>query len=350
MRDDDEPAQAEEVGAAVRVRVEARAEAARRRADQEPAQPAAQRGGDLLSKRIERRLDRSLEQLQGHVPREAVADDDVGHLAQQVAPLDVADEAEARRLQRAGVGLADEPVALLRLLADGEERHFGMPHAHDLLGEDGAHVRELDQVLGPGVGVRARVDQDRRGRRSTGAGSRSPAGARRAGGGSRGGRRRASRLCSRAETTASAVPSCDGAAGEEERALALLAHRVGRLLVHGDDLLGMDDLEAARERLEHVARAVEDGDDVGGRGLERAGDDLLRRPIAAHGVDGDADRRHPVTNLGSGRAQRLDLAAPIRAAGRADVVRPLRLMALLALDERGNRHLVRRPPLVAARL
>ena len=32
------------------------------------------------------------------------------------------------------------------------------------------------------------------------------------------------------------------------------------------------------------------------------------------------------------------------------MVRALRLMALLALDERGNRHLVRRPPLVAARL
>ena len=31
--------------------------------------------------------------------------------------------------------------------------------------------------------------------------------------------------------------------------------------------LGMDDLEAARQGLEHLARAEEDGDDVSGRGL-----------------------------------------------------------------------------------
>jgi hypothetical protein len=56
----------------------------------------------------------------------------------------------------------------------------------------------------------------------------------------------------------------------------------------------VDDLEPARDGLEHVARPIEHGHDVRGRGRERAGDDLLGRPIAAHGVDGDPDGRHLV--------------------------------------------------------
>ena len=69
-----------------------------------------------------------------------------------------------------------------------------------------------------------------------------------------------------AETTTVGVALRDGAAGEEHRALALLAHGLRRLVVHGHDLLGMDDLEPFRERLEHLARAVEHRCDVRGLG------------------------------------------------------------------------------------
>ena len=54
----------------------------------------------------------------------------------------------------------------------------------------------------------------------------------------------------------------------------------------------MDDLEALCERLEQVAAAEENRlDDIGGR-FESAGNDLLRRPVAAHGVDGDPRSGH----------------------------------------------------------
>ena len=59
-----------------------------------------------------------------------------------------------------GPGLAHQAVTLLRLLADGQEGDLGIPDADDLVGEHGTHVRELDEVLGPGVGVRTRVDED----------------------------------------------------------------------------------------------------------------------------------------------------------------------------------------------
>src|SRR3989442_10761876 len=53
-------------------------------------------------------------------------------------------------------------VSLLRLLADREQAHLRSEDAEDLLREDGAHVRELPQVLRAAIGIGARVDQDRR--------------------------------------------------------------------------------------------------------------------------------------------------------------------------------------------
>ena len=211
------------------------------------------------------------------------------HLVQEVAPLDVADEAEAARLQGRS-GLAYEAVPLLRLLSDGQERDLGILDAHDLVREDRAHVRELEEVLGPGVGVRACVDEDRRAadrrqrdrdRRAVHVGQ--PADLEQARGQRRPGVPR------RDDSVGGSVADCPARA--EERALPLLPHRLRRLLVHRHDLVGMDDLEVTGERLQKRARPVEDGRDLRRRGLERAGDDLLGRPIAAHRVDGDPDRR-----------------------------------------------------------
>jgi hypothetical protein len=112
-------------------------------------------------------------------------------------------------------------------------------------------------------------------------------------------------------------------------------------------VLRVHDLETLSERCEPLALAEQDRGKSRRSGLVRAGHDFLGRSIAAHRVDGDPNNCH---GLRRGRLERLDLAAAIGAAGRADVVRPLGLVALRALDERRQAELVRRPPLVAARL
>ena len=60
------------------------------------------------------------------------------------------------------VCLERERVALLPLLADREQAHLGARDVEDLAREDRPHVRELQQVLRPRVGVRAAVDEHRR--------------------------------------------------------------------------------------------------------------------------------------------------------------------------------------------
>src|SRR5437868_12032622 len=146
VRDDGQAAEAEQVRAAVRVGVEALPQPSGSGTDEEPADGAARIGGDLLAECVEQRGDRPLEELERDVPGEAVGDDDVGRAAEDVAALAVATEVEVARGEEL-MRLERELVALLRLLADGEQAHFQVGHAEDLLGEDGAHGRELDEVL-----------------------------------------------------------------------------------------------------------------------------------------------------------------------------------------------------------
>ena len=161
MRDHDEPAQAEEVGAAVRVGVEALAQPPGGGTDEQSAEVPGRVGGDLLSQRVEQSSDRPLDGLERDVAREAVGDEDVGGALEDVAALGVAAEVEVGRGQQR-VRLERELVPLLRLLADREKPHLGPRDAEDLLREDRAHRRELEQVLGAAVGVRTSVDQDGR--------------------------------------------------------------------------------------------------------------------------------------------------------------------------------------------
>ena len=143
------------------------------------------------------------------------------------------------------VRLERELVALLGLLADREQADARLLDAEDLLGEDGAHVGELEQVLGPVVGVRAGVDQDGDARRASGAGRRSRAASRPA----------ARRMWSRpaasiapvfpAETTASALAVADRADGGDERRVRLRAHGLGGLVGHLDPV-GRDRRARAR--------------------------------------------------------------------------------------------------------
>ena len=112
-----ETAQAEQIRAAVRVRIEPLPQPAGGRPDQESAELAAGGRHDVRPETVERGPNGALEGFQGDIAREAVAHDDVRRLVQKLARLDVPDEPQGAREQER-VRLSDEPVALIRLLAD----------------------------------------------------------------------------------------------------------------------------------------------------------------------------------------------------------------------------------------
>src|SRR5262245_16379412 len=97
--DDREAAKPEEVSAAVCVRIEPVAQPACGWADEKTAELPPRCALDLASELVEQRLDRPFHELQRHVSREAVADDHIGRVGEQVATLDVADEVQMTRLK-----------------------------------------------------------------------------------------------------------------------------------------------------------------------------------------------------------------------------------------------------------
>ena len=157
------------------------------------------------------------------------------------------------------------------LLADREQPDLGIADAEDLLREDRTHVRELEEVLRPGVRVRSRIEQDgravacrdRHGDRGT-PHSGQPANLEQARGQHRAGVARGH--------DGLGLAFADRTAGADERALRLAADRVGRLLVHRDHVGRLDQLEALRVE---ARRTDDDRDDVVRACVERARDDLL---------------------------------------------------------------------------
>ena len=244
--------------------------------------------------------------------------------------------------------LAEEPVrldrqlvALLVLLADREQAHLRPVHVEELFAEHGAHVGELDEVLGPPVGIRARVEQDARApARRKGNGDRRPqhtgqaAQVQESGGehraGVAGGDRRVGR----------AVGDCPDA-GDQAR-VRLGTDRLGRLLGHLDHLGRLDQRQAVGVQ---PGRAEERHLDPVGGSRERAEDHLAGRIVATECVDGDAG--HGLRDV---EAERFDFAALVGAAGRADTVRALRRPALRARVDARSLELVRGAALIAARL
>src|SRR6266496_2868869 len=114
-----DPAGSQQVGAAVRVRVEPRAQPSRGGADQQTTELAPRRRADLLPQGVEELLDGAFQQLQRDVAGEPVRDDDVRGAAQQLARLGVATEVETAAGEEL-VRLERQLIALLRLLADRE--------------------------------------------------------------------------------------------------------------------------------------------------------------------------------------------------------------------------------------
>src|SRR5262245_55951572 len=135
VRNHRDPVEAEQVGAAVRVGVEAVAQPSRRATDQKTTDAATSTAADLLAQRVHERFDRSFHELERDVSREAVADDDVGGPVQEIAALGVALETEIAPGEQL-MGLESQLVSLLGLLADREQAHRGTGDAEDLLRED----------------------------------------------------------------------------------------------------------------------------------------------------------------------------------------------------------------------
>ncbi len=268
---------------------------------------------DLGAQGFEQLADRPFEQLEREVAGEAVGDDDVGRAPQEVPALSVSLEVDARRVAEQLVGLDRHLVALLGLLADREQADGRVRAAEDLLGEDRAHRRELNEVLGPAVGVRAGVDQHRDARaerdRDSDRGSedaRETSEVEQAGGEHR------ARVAGRDDSVRAAVGH--GADGRDEARVRLRPHGLRGLVRHLDPVGRLDERQAAGRE---PGRAEEHDLDSLGRRLERARDDLVRGAVTAQRVDRDFGQLLP------GEAERLDLATLVRAAGRADAVRLL---------------------------
>ena len=185
-------------------------------------------------------------------------------------------------------------VPLLGLLADREQPDGRLADLEQLLREHDAHVRELDEVLGARVGVRAGVDQDRRAaaRRDH---DRDP-------GRWTPGRRRtwssdAARIAPvfPGRDDCIRLPVADGADSTHERRVGLPAHRLGGLLAHPDRLGADDELEALWSRSAGPNRTA-----AACRTRRRLRPhDLVRCVVAAEGVDRDTNR-HVRSRYGAG--------------------------------------------------
>ena len=158
MADDADAVDAEELGAAVFGVIHFLVDLLQVPLHEEVAELGEDVLGDLVAGHGQDALDDPLRDLEGDVPGEAVADDDVGDAGEQVLALDVADEAQGRRLEPVE-GLAHEVVALALFLADAHQADPGVLQADDRLHEDLAHDRELDEVVGLAVGVGPDVDE-----------------------------------------------------------------------------------------------------------------------------------------------------------------------------------------------
>ena len=155
-------AQPEQEGAALRLRVDRVAQPAERGLEQHPAGLGARARHRRLAHRAQQRVRRPFHDLQEDVAGEAVGDDHVRRARADREALHVAGERELHAAGERGVGGDDVLGALGRLGAVGQQRDARARDAHHRLHERGAHVRELDELLGPHVDVRAAVEQQER--------------------------------------------------------------------------------------------------------------------------------------------------------------------------------------------
>ena len=108
----------------------------------------------------------TLVELEDHIAREAVTDDDIERTAitsacRDVAPLDIAEKMQAR-LREQLVRRLHDCIALFRLLADAEQADRGIRATHDVFGIHQAEPREVHEFLGAAIHVCTAVQYDDR--------------------------------------------------------------------------------------------------------------------------------------------------------------------------------------------
>ena len=108
---------------------------------------------------LEDKLRRALCSLDQDIAAEAVGDNDIGLSSKDVLTFDIADEADARVLPKAGLRRLDQLVTLAGFLTVAEQGHARLRDAHQLFGTDSAHYRVLHKVLGLRIGVGADVEE-----------------------------------------------------------------------------------------------------------------------------------------------------------------------------------------------
>jgi len=294
--DDHGAAEAEQDRAAVALRVQPGGKVTQPAALEERAETRRPGPGQRRPQLGRGEPDRAFERLERHVSCEAVGHDHVELAGQQVTALDVAREGQREgAVRRLGgqqfVCAPGELVALARLGPDGEQADPRHRYAQRELGVGRSELAELDEHLRLGVRGGTRVDEHgpaRAGRQDHGepgaqhAGQRAqpqPRGRHHAAGGP--GRHHRGRV------TAPDQLAGHGDAGPRT------AQAGQRALVHGEGVLGRHDAELAGraqpgQRLPQAPGGAgqQDPDAVLAVGRQRARDDLVRRVIAAHRVDG----------------------------------------------------------------
>ena len=244
-----------------------------------------QQPGQLLPERREQELDGPLAGLEQDVADEPVADDDPDVPLVDVAALDVADEpARPGAVLVQGAGGAGQVGPLLVLGADVQQADSRVRHAQDLLGVDRPHDAVLVEVLGLGVHVGADVDDhDRPLVRGEDRGDARPADAGKEHLGVEQGRgHHGAGVAGRDDRLDLAGGHQPPASGD--RVVPLLPQGLDRLLLHADDLAGVDDRQA-------VARGVGGLGQLGLDPLAVADQHDGQLGLVAHRLDGSRDDR-----------------------------------------------------------
>ena len=292
VRDEDGAANAEQRRTPQSLVVETLPDAADAGAHEEVADRTPRRAPELGAQGREDEARQALEELDGHVADRGIADDHIGQVRDEILALDVADETQVAGRDE-GRGVLDPLLPLAALLADGQQRDGGLMDAEYLFAEDGAHARVLRQVVSARIGRGPDVEEHEWSLVGDHLhGQRRPIDARQASQAKDGGRHARPRMAGRHDRIGAAFP--DEAHADVDARVSLAPHGRRGMLLHLHVLGGVDDLDVGGPPTGQDAvdaGGITDQDEIGVRVAAGPGqtalDDLDRRVVAAHGVDGD---------------------------------------------------------------
>src|SRR5579883_1065066 len=138
--------------AAVTRVVDTRAQPGQRRPQHQRRELVAQPRGERAPQLSDDKLGNTFGGLDHNVARETVRDDDIGNVAREILPLDVADEANPRQRRQPLVSLARKLVALAGLFTNVEQADAWLGDAQHAAGVIAPEHRILLQKRRPGIG------------------------------------------------------------------------------------------------------------------------------------------------------------------------------------------------------